>query len=154
MPGSGSDLLRGMVLALGAILVLSLALHAGDAESAPRAPVSRDVRADEAAATAWKKTASKKASGKGGALFHVTDLGGWDNGLQVLGAAGPSAVRGREALGPDLQALHRWSRDRLHAVATTTLRERRCAAAPSGGGDIADRTSIVTRPLRGPPPGR
>ncbi|MCP3099792.1 hypothetical protein LZ198_13035 [Myxococcus sp. K15C18031901] len=150
MPGSGSEALRGMLFALGAVLVLSLALHAGDAESSPRPVATRDCHRDDGVRASWKKTASKKASGKGGALFHVTDLGGWDSALQVLGSPAPSA-RSRAAPVLDLYALSRWTREREHSVATTTLRERRCAAAPSASGDIADRPSIVTRPLRGPP---
>ncbi|NVJ23196.1 MULTISPECIES: hypothetical protein [Myxococcus] len=155
MPGSGSETLRTVLLALGVALVLATVLRAEAAEC-PTA-TERGFYLDTGATSVRQGAKSSKGPARRwGAQFHVTDLGGWDAGLHVGSGPAfspPSSARGRTPFAPDLQALHRWGRERRHAVARVTLRERRSAAAPTSSGDIADRPSIVTRPLRGPPRG-
>ncbi|TQF17003.1 hypothetical protein FJV41_05525 [Myxococcus llanfairpwllgwyngyllgogerychwyrndrobwllllantysiliogogogochensis] len=158
MPGSGSETLRTVLLALGVSLVLATVFRAEAAECPTVWASERSFYLDSGATSVRQGSKSSKGpSRRWGAQFHVTDLGGWDSGLHVgsgLAFTPPSSARGRASFEPDLQALHRWGRERRHAVARVTLRERRSAAAPTSSGDIADRPSIVTRPLRGPPRGR
>ncbi|MCP3059232.1 hypothetical protein LXT21_10650 [Myxococcus sp. K38C18041901] len=156
MPGSGSELLRTGLLALGVVLVLATVLRAGDAECPTRgATPERGFYADSGATSVRQGArSSKKSSRRWGAQFHITDLGGWDLALHVGGGpafAAASSVRTRTALEPDLLALYRWGRERHHAFTRVTLRERRAPAAPTSSGEIADRPSIASRTLRGPP---
>lgn len=155
MPGSGGELLRAGLLALGMALVLVTVLRAGDAECPTRSTPERGFYADSGVTSVLQGAgSSKKSSRRWGAQFHITDLGGWDLGLHV--GAGPvvfaaSSVRTRTGLEPDLLALYRWGRERHHAFTRVTLRERRAPAAPTSSGEVADRPSIASRTLRGPP---
>lgn len=157
MPGSGSEMLGTVLLALGMTLVLATVLRAGSAGCPMVGAAERGFYLDTGATSVRQGSKSSKGpSRRWGSQFHVTDLGGWDSALHVGSGhafSPPSSARGRTSFEPDLQALHRWGRERRHAVARVTLRERRSAAAPTSSGDIADRPSIVTRPLRGPPRG-
>ncbi|XXF78050.1 hypothetical protein P2318_34145 [Myxococcaceae bacterium GXIMD 01537] len=66
---------------------------------------------------------------------------------QSLGAA-----RGRTGFPPpDLNVLHRAVRERQEALLLAVAHRMRFSAPPVCGSEVADRPSIVIRPLRGPP---
>lgn len=156
MPGTGSERLRTVLLALGMALVLTTVLPADAAVETPRGTPERSFHLDLGTTSVRQGVKSSKgASRRWGVQLNVTDLGGWDSALQAgagLAFFAPSFTRGRDStFAPDLHALHRWGRERCHAVTRDTLLKRRAPAAPTSSGDIADRPSIVTCPLRGPP---
>lgn len=62
-------------------------------------------------------------------------------------------ARGRTGFWPDLQALQRAVRARHDAIVAAMGQRMRGAALPVAEGHSADRPTIVTRPLRGPPAG-
>ncbi|AGC48670.1 hypothetical protein MYSTI_07398 [Myxococcus stipitatus DSM 14675] len=146
-----------MLLALGMALVVATVLPADAAVDVSHGTQERGLHLDPGATSVRQgvKSSKKGGSRRWGAQLNVTDLGGWDSALQAgagLAFSAPSITRGREStFAPDLQALHRWGRERRHAVTRATLLKRRAPAAPTSSGDIADRPSIVTCPLRGPP---
>lgn len=70
---------------------------------------------------------------------------------QLHRSLGPA--RGRTGFSPDLQALQRAVRARHDAIVTAMGQQLRWSALLVAEGHCADRPTIVTRPLRGPPAG-
>jgi hypothetical protein len=62
-----------------------------------------------------------------------------------------TSVRGRAGFSPDLQAVQRAVRARQDAIVTAMGQRLRCVSVSASVGYVADRPTIVTRPLRGPP---
>lgn len=60
-------------------------------------------------------------------------------------------ARGRGGFSPDPQAIQRAVRDRHDAIVAAMGQRIRSSAVPAADGHAADRPTIVTRPLRGPP---
>lgn len=62
-----------------------------------------------------------------------------------------SPARGRTGFSPDTQSLQRAVRARPDATVAAMGQRIRCSEVPATDGHAADRPTIVTRPLRGPP---
>jgi hypothetical protein len=147
----------GLELAVaGAFLALVLAALVGLVD--PPATGEAHARPHGGGARVVRGTASRcETSERKPVCVHPRVKGGseWATVVRASSARASQphlgSPRGRTGFQPDTQALHRAVRERLEALVTALAQEQRFSAMSGATGHGADRPTIVTRPLRGPP---
>jgi hypothetical protein len=153
-PGSGRGALWTVLLAVCGIA--ALVLVAGVAQPVPgRAPGEREsadgLRAGQATAALLETAGLEspltehQAATRGALATGAGDV----SALQLQRPVSPA--RGRTGFAPDTQSIQRAVRARQDAIVAALGQRIRWSALPSADGHAADRPTIVTQPLRGPP---
>lgn len=153
--GRGPGALHPVLAASGAVLGLvlaALALGLWVPGSLAQHGRSQDVEARAVQASA---PFLKAPSARPDVEALTTAPGEWAAVLGVSPAFQSHAplfsARGRTGFAPPPQAVHTAVRARQDALVSALVRVMRYSAAPVSAGFTADRPTIVTRPLRGPP---